>query len=252
MHIIFHDAFCKYYDDDPAAEPGRMEAIMEELRAHDGYVFHSPEKATEEQILRVHSLRHYQSIRNWKVLFELASLAAGGAIEAAKLGYRGEPAFAVIRPPGHHASPDSCWGFCHYNNMAIALLELFERYGIDSAYLLDFDLHTGDGNIHCLQEFPNVHIFNPNAMKESDYLDRVKEDLDAHPGAAIIAASAGFDYGINDWGHLLTADAYFRLGQLMKEYAEKNCKGRRFAILEGGYYQPDLGKQVHAFCQGFQ
>jgi acetoin utilization deacetylase AcuC-like enzyme len=53
-------------------------------------------------------------------LYKIASLAPGGALRAAQMGLS-EPCFALIRPPGHHASAASSWGFCYFNNMAVAL-----------------------------------------------------------------------------------------------------------------------------------
>ena len=68
----------------------------------------------------------------------------------------------------------------------------------------------------------------------------------------IITASAGFDQGIEDWGNLLSPKDYTELGSIMKEYSEKLCNGRRYALLEGGYNHDVLGKNVDAFCQGFK
>ena len=103
--------------------------------------------ATDKDILRAHTKRHYDYIKHDPLLFELAALAAGGAILAAETAFNGEPSFAVIRPPGHHASADSCWGFCYFNNISISLLKLFSEGKINSAFVLDFDLHTGEGYI---------------------------------------------------------------------------------------------------------
>jgi len=72
------------------------------------------------------------------------------------------------------------------------------------------------------------------------------EDID------IFVASAGFDQGIEDWGHLLYPEDYTELGRLMKEYSEKLCKGRRYALLEGGYNHNVLPKNIDSFCQGFK
>ena len=64
--------------------------------------------------------------------------------------------------------------------------------------------------------------------------------------------SAGFDQGIEDWGHLLYPEDYFELGNLMKIYSEKLCSGRRYALLEGGYNHKVLPINVASFCEGFQ
>jgi acetoin utilization deacetylase AcuC-like enzyme len=257
MKIIFHE---KYYNSsyawDPAASSGRLESIMNVLEKNKEYEIIKPESATKEDILRAHSLRHYNSIKNDSLLFDLASLAAGGAILAAEEAYKSNPSFAVIRPPGHHASADSCWGFCFFNNMSISLLRLFSEKKIKNAFVLDFDLHFGDGNVNILtnrNDDIKVDILNPESSGRTNYLKEVENYMANLPSDIdIFAASAGFDEYELDWGHKLKTEDYFELGKLMKKYSEKVCNGRRYAILEGGYYHEDLGKNVNAFCQGFK
>jgi len=144
VKIVFHDKFYNSnYASDPAADRGRLEGIVDILSKNKNYEFIVPEQAKEEDILRAHTNRHHEIIKHDTLLFELASLAAGGAILAAEQAYDGYPIFAVIRPPGHHASADSCWGFCYFNNISISLLKLYAEGKIKSAFVLDFDLHTG-------------------------------------------------------------------------------------------------------------
>ncbi len=144
MKIVFNE---RYYNSnyamDPAASPGRIESIMNILEKKKDYEIITATYASKDDILRAHSERHYRNIKRDPLLYELASLAAGGAILAAEMGFDGDPTFAVIRPPGHHASADSCWGFCFFNNISISLLKLFSEEKINSAFVLDFDLHTG-------------------------------------------------------------------------------------------------------------
>jgi acetoin utilization deacetylase AcuC-like enzyme len=254
MKIVFHE---KYYNSeyawDPAASAGRLEGIMKLISEKEGYEIITPDPATEEDILRAHTSRHLQYIKNNELLFELASLAAGGAIKAAEESYNGNPAFAVIRPPGHHASADSCWGFCYFNNMSISLLKLFSEDKIKSAFVLDFDLHFGDGNVNILKNKNlKTKILNPDSSSPSHYIKEVKTYLKNLEDIDIFAASAGFDQGIDDWGHLLSPEDYFELGNVMKEYSEKLCEGRRYALLEGGYNHYALPKNVDSFCQGFK
>jgi len=257
MKIIFHQSYYNSkYANDPAAAPGRLESIMDYISTKpDSYDIMTPDPATKEDILRAHTQTHYDEIKGSPRLYEIASLAAGGAILSAQEAYKGNPSFAVIRPPGHHASADACWGFCFFNNMSVSLLKLFSEKKINSAFILDFDLHYGDGNVNilaCRKDGFQVDIHNPKGNNPSDYIDKVEGYMKKLQNIDIFGASAGFDEGINDWGGLLNAENYYTLGELMKQYSRKLCQGRRFAIFEGGYYHPDLGKHVDAFCNGFR
>jgi acetoin utilization deacetylase AcuC-like enzyme len=80
-------------------------------------------------------------------------------------------------------------------------------------------------------------------------VDHVKRFLDEKK-ADIIAVSAGFDRHIDDWGKLLTTEDYRTIGGIVKQYALKNCNGRRFGVLEGGYNHLVLGQNVRAFLEG--
>ena len=227
---------------------------MDILSKNKEYEIITPTPATEEDILRAHTKRHLQNIKNNKLLFELASLAAGGAILAAEEAYNGNHSFAVIRPPGHHASTDSCWGFCFFNNISISLLKLYSEGKINSAFILDFDLHTGDGNINILTNRDDdfrVKILNPSSSGHVNYIKEVESYMKNLHDIDIFTASAGFDQGIEDWGNLLYPEDYYELGNLMKIYSKKLCKGRRYALLEGGYNHDVLPKNVESFCKGF-
>lgn len=264
MKIIFHQKFYDHYTYDPAAVEGRLEPIVEELQAHN-YEFLTPEPASKADILRAHTPDHFREIEADPSVYNMALLAAGGAILAAQLAYEGTPTFAVIRPPGHHASASSCWGFCYFNNMSVSLLYLNEHKKIRSAFILDFDLHFGDGNVNILgskQEILKTEILNPLKHEivrpqnrddsEKEYLEKIAETFKCMGPFDIVAASAGFDEYEKDWGGRLSTNAYKIIGKLMKDFAEDKCQGRRYALLEGGYYHADLGKNVHAFCQGFE
>ena len=259
MKIVFHEKyFTSDYSFDPAASVGRLDGIMEIINGKkEEYEIITPEPATDEDILRAHTKTHIKRIKGGgdRILYDMAALAAGGAILAAEEAFNGNPTFAVIRPPGHHASSNSCWGFCFFNNMSISLLKLFSEGKINSAFILDFDLHDGDGNINILTNRDDdfrVKILNPYSHDNVAYLKEVEKDMQALENIDIFAASAGFDQGIDDWGHLLYPEDYKKLGSLMKEYSEKLCNGRRYAILEGGYNHSVIGTNVDAFCQGFK
>lgn len=252
MKIIYHPLMLEPYDGTPAGAPGRLDSVVKILSKQPDYEFIEPPPATEEQILRVHSLSLMESVQRKDRLSQMALLAAGGAVLAGEIAVKGEPVFALIRPPGHHASADSHWGFCYYNNIAVSLLDLRSKGLINSAFILDFDLHTGDGNINILGDDGKFTIYNPNGRGDKEYLEYVKSALDNSPDVDIIVASAGFDEYIEDWGGNLTTEAYRKIGRLMHDFARDRCEGRRYALLEGGYNFQDLGKNVFAFCEGFQ
>ncbi|HON78116.1 MAG TPA: histone deacetylase family protein [Spirochaetota bacterium] len=256
VNVVFHE---KYYNSeyapDPAASPGRLESIMDIVHGSpDRYEIITPEPASDSDILLAHTKGHLRNVQSDPVLYECAALSAGGAIVSAETAFEGHPCFGVIRPPGHHASSDSCWGFCFFNNIGISLLKLFSEEKIRSAFVLDFDLHVGDGNIDILEDRDDgfeVTILNPMLDTGREYVAMVEEYLSILNDVDIIAVSAGFDNAVGDWGNVLSPGDYTALGYLVKKYSEKLCKGRRFALLEGGYNHDILGTNMDAFCRGF-
>lgn len=251
MKVVFDKEFFKVYAADPAAEENRLEPIIEKIKNDPFYEFIRPKPAKDEDILRAHTKNHFENIRQNPMIFNISMLAAGGAIKAAELATENKPTFGLIRPPGHHASSDSCWGFCFFNNMAIAVLKLMTEGKINSVFILDFDLHTGDGNINILQKNKRVKILNPSSSSEINYLKSIKNTLDDLEDVDIIGVSAGFDNAVGDWGNILTTDGYAKIGAILKEFSEKLCEGRRFAILEGGYNFNLMPTNFDAFCKSF-
>lgn len=248
MMIVYHPKYTEVYSSDPASSPGRIEAILQELEGR--YEFIEPKPAPEEDLRRVHTLFHIESIKRDPHLYQIARLAAGGAIKAAQLGLEGKTSFGLLRPPGHHANPDHCWGFCYFNNIAVALAKLQGEGSIENALILDFDLHFGDGTDNFFAG-SKTKYFHPEASSPEEFVDTTEKRLREETGYAILAVSAGFDRHIEDWGKLLSTEDYRTIGKLAKEAAKKNCEGRRFAVLEGGYNHAVLGKNVKAFLEGF-
>jgi acetoin utilization deacetylase AcuC-like enzyme len=244
MKVIYSHSFYPVYTPDPAAAEGRMQAIMNALPRESELV--EAEPATLQQIALAHTPDHIERVRR-EGLYDIAALAAGGAIQTARLGLEA-PAFGAIRPPGHHASSDSCWGFCYFNNMAIALLTLKHEGLIETASILDFDLHFGDGNVNILDHRNWVSIFNPASHHRDAYLKAV-ESFIAAQRADMIGISAGFDNHMEDWGGLLYTEDYYAMGRMVLHSAKTNGSGC-FAILEGGYNHEVLGHNAAALIEG--
>jgi len=247
MKIIYHPRYLEVYAGDPAAQAGRIESILKEVLPY--YELVTPEPASVEDIELVHTKWHIAEIQRMRQVYEVALLAAGGAIKAAELAVSGEPAFGLIRPPGHHAGPDSCWGFCFFNNIAISIAKLREEGRINRAVILDFDLHFGDGTDNIFGRVLEVHYHHPEGGTRQEFVNGIAKFLDRHM-ADIIAVSAGFDRGVEDWGGLLTAEDYQTIGKLVKGFSLKECQGRRYGVLEGGYNHSVLGQNVKAFLDG--
>jgi acetoin utilization deacetylase AcuC-like enzyme len=244
MKVFCHERFHDEYTSDPAAAPGRIAAVVTALQGRVGFVAAEPAEAGD--ILAVHEPAHVEDVKRHG-LYEIAALAAGGAVQAAEKGLV-EPCFALIRPPGHHASAGSAWGFCYFNNMAVALDRLHRKGAIASAFVLDFDLHFGDGTVNILGGKGYATIFNPSSTERGEYVASVEERL-ASQGWDIIGVSAGFDNHVADWGGLLATDDYRTMGRLVRR-AALHSGGGCFAVLEGGYNHQVLGGNVLAFIEG--
>jgi acetoin utilization deacetylase AcuC-like enzyme len=105
VKVVFHPDFHDVYSADPAAESGRLKPAERALGARHEIVVPRPIDAATARI--VHGREHVEEVRSEGRIWRMALLAAGGALEAARLAAGGEPAFALVRPPGHHASPSS-------------------------------------------------------------------------------------------------------------------------------------------------
>ena len=245
VKVIFHNDFHRKYASEPAAATGRMEAVIECLG--DRFEMIKAVAANPKDIEAVHTTEHIAHVKRREELYNMAMLAAGGAVQAAVIGVS-EPAFGLIRPPGHHASQNSAWGFCYFNNMAVALTHLMSGGQIKTAAVLDFDLHYGDGNVNILSGSGKVEIYNPKESSRKAYLSGVEAFLKGLK-VDVIGVSAGFDNHEKDWGGLLATVDYFTMGQMVKE-ASKNIGAGYFGILEGGYNHFVLGENVLAFLEG--
>ncbi len=257
MHIIVKVVYSKHfegrYPTNPVENPDRVRLPAQEL-LEAGYEFVEPTCASMKDIRRVHGLQHIKMVQS-SGLYDAAALAAGGAACAAELAMQNEPAFALVRPPGHHASANRAWGMCFFNNMAIAVQKI--RPKARRVLIIDIDLHYGDGTASIFRGDHDVRIENPGSvdmnfdylsMDASGYLKQIEAAMECDD-YDIIGVSAGFDTYVKDWGGLLETKDYDVMGNMIKEGSQK-CQGRRFAILEGGYHA-DLALNIKSFINGF-
>jgi acetoin utilization deacetylase AcuC-like enzyme len=248
VKIVFHRKFHQKYTGDPAAADGRLEPAEERLRGI--YEFSEAEPIAVADVARVHDQSHIKDVQRFDRVYKMALLAAGGTLQAARMACSGEPAFALVRPPGHHASPGSCWGFCYFNNVAVAIKTLLGEGLVKSALVLDFDLHYGDGTDNTFAGESRVKYLHPEAASNLEFLANCQSALKEAPGYDIIAVSAGFDRHAQDWGSLLETEDYGTIGSLVKDYAGAHCQGRRFGVLEGGYNHQTLADALEALLGG--
>jgi len=247
MKVVYHPRYEEVYSSDPASRAGRMEAILKEVSPHFEVIMAEP--ATVEDIRLVHSDEHITYIQRMGLTYEVALLAVGGAIKTAELAVSGEPSFGLVRPPGHHASRNHCWGFCFFNNMAISIAKLRKENRIKKALIVDIDLHFGDGTDNVFRGVSDVIYFHPEGQDRRTFAESISQFL-GQVRADVVAVSAGFDRHEHDWGGLLKTEDYETIGKLVKGFAQRVCRGRRYGVLEGGYNHDVLGKNVKALLEG--
>jgi len=285
--------------------PSRLRAIIKELNKsgileNERCSLVEPEIVHINELQLVHGIDYIDRIRQFcgcggglldkedtvvsGESYEVARLAAGGAVTAANLVMRGKyrNAFAFVRPPGHHAGPDYPMGFCVFNNVAVAAAYLLEKFRLDRVLILDIDAHHGNGTQEIFYrssrvlyvslhedpvEFPltgfadevgedeglgyTVNIPLPYGTDDRIYLRAFNEivvPIIKQYKPQFILVSTGFDNHYADpVGNLsLSAFSYVKIFDAVLESAAKFCQGKLVAVLEGGYSLRFLGKMACA------
>lgn len=205
--------------------------------------------------------------------FEAATYAAGGAMNAAQAVMEGEVqnAYALLRPPGHHAMSNRGMGFCVFNNVVVAAHYAREHFGLERILIVDWDVHHGNGTQDAFYDDPGVLFISlhqqnwypklageldqvgsgrgvgytiniplPAGTGDRGYLAAFEQlvvpiGLQYHP--QLILVSAGQDASwLDPLAQMMVTQAGFRrMSELMLGLARDVCDGRLVMLQEGGY-----------------
>lgn len=269
--------------------PERLSSLVDHVRRLDSdrITWLEPDRASEEMVLRAHSSAHLRRLLELKGRNRMLSLdttavspgsidaafrAAGTAVAAvdATCTAQADSAFALVRPPGHHASAAHYRGFCLINNVAVAARHAMAEYGIERVLVIDWDVHHGNGTQSIFESDPNVLFFDvhraapfypgsglieqigrgagrgstinvPLPGNSADLAILQAFDDILLPAArrfrpGMILVSAGFDGTREHLACRFSTAVYAHLTQRLHQLAAEICDGRLALVLEGGYH----------------
>ncbi len=301
--LIYHPI---YLEHDTDGHPERKERLTTTLKKIESsgldLEFVTPRPATLEEVGTIHSPGYINQVRTISERgggyldldtvvsqrsYEAALMAAGGVITGIDVVKNGlDNAFALVRPPGHHALPNRGMGFCIFNNVAIGAKHA-QKIGLEKVLIVDWDVHHGNGtsaifyddrtvlyfSTHQSPHYPGtgrvkelgmdgaegftVNVPLPWGTGESGYLAAFEEIL--KPVALefdpdVILVSAGQDPHQADplSGMNLSTEAFGSMAATVKEIADSCCEGRLVAALEGGYNLNALADSIVAILRAFK
>jgi len=277
----------------------RLRIIYQELEnSADAFVYPDFEPATEDVLALIHTRAHIKRIkatagksfdmldpdtrtspRSW----DAACLAAGAMVKGVDMLIDGSitNGFALVRPPGHHAEADRAMGFCLFNNIAIGAQHAIKNLGLERVFIIDWDLHHGNGTMHSFYDTDQVFYFSthqypyyPGSGAFPEYgqgkgegytlnipLTGGQDDIDfagiyndvvlpviEQYKPQLILVSAGYDIYFRDplGGMGVTADGFGYMAATLMQAANEICQGKILFCLEGGYNLEGLRSGVRA------
>jgi acetoin utilization deacetylase AcuC-like enzyme len=299
MILVTSDRFADHLS--PPGHPERveraevMQAVASAFTRRGGRVV-EPRLATEDELAAVHGRGYIGRVRDTAGhavaldadtftspdSYEVARLAAGAVltgVEHVLSEGPGARAFALVRPPGHHAERDRAMGFCLFNNVAVAAAKA-RASGLSRVAVVDYDVHHGNGTQAAFYDDPSVlflsshqHPYYPGTgaadqtgsgggtgftvnfpieagATDADY-ERVyvaAADVLRQFQPQLILVSAGFDAHYDDplGGMRMTAGQFARVTARLADVSRECCEGRLVAVVEGGYDLEALASSLRA------
>jgi acetoin utilization deacetylase AcuC-like enzyme len=266
--IFYHPSFSRRSYLTVGARLADFPTALDRLLESDKVRLYEPEPVSRELLLKIHTPDLLERVGN-DPLCSTAWHSAGGVVAAGEKIANGEitNAFAFIGAGGHHAGRDEFGGFCCFNDVALSIVNLRERFGLRRFAILDTDAHHADGTREIFQGDPDVlHICFCGTTYES--ADGAKVDVACPSPFAdgrgersmnemyfdLVARHAphritkfkpdllfwyfGFDTHEGDYGDIgLSGPCYWNIAGLMKELAEKVCGGKLEVVLGGGSHR---------------